>query len=928
MKKKISKSWLSLIGAFSLISIIFPFILTSCSSTSQSLPEINGSTTTPPSPESPDQGDEGTGTIPDDTVEAEPKEGIDFFYKKNGDTSDSNKITIPTTKNKWVLEKYGNVPLPWKDDKDITDDDLTYMFDYLVANLYYQRDFGARNIESNRFVNTFIKFLINNYRKYPYISFTNKTWMWNVKEVSSTTTLPNDPSSFEEKVYHIKNNHGSNFNSYADALFRPGLHRQQFLQFISYLLSQIRPGMTDIEKVIVAYQMLLSWISYGPGGPISIFSGHTGYCADYASVYALMLNIIGIPAFSVTTKYNEGQLHACTWIYVDTGNNKGPQWYVSDPTHGDQNNDVNEKQGVGYLTSINVFNASSSARAHFLSDVAKSKYEPNLDNSTFISNRFWLLPWTDWASSNPAIGKVGIGDYNYGDTGIMKPKVGELGSDELRTKMVYIDGYWYYISIPNIANANNIKLWRQKTNETYKDAKEVAIPNAIAKQILNYQALKTVNLMQFNNKLIFEASDSNNGDTPNRYLLIFDTYNGQILWESLKRININYNNSIVQSKLNLDIFNKQIQILDNAGNIVYTQKLSDQELQFILSTPNKYMTDTDIDNAHLLFSLMANIIRTGDRNNQVTIQEKQDYFNYLDQVLIEAKQTHKYNEAINLMNTAFLELEKTSSKISNKMAPIRNLNSKYYISKQNFIDYGFSFGDGLDVVLEPKDLIDGNDAKAYNIYFSPNDQDYVLLKANATSLKIVQEDFIKLGLDGPQGYYYIEYFPFGKPELARKSNKTLLEISNEPIPSSPGQIRFKENYYNTNYSINNDDWANQEFYLITDFSFNNFDNYEVEYTINFVHYDTHQINNIYQTTLNKSNPSPKRRINIASKVDESNHGLYYAQALITNIHTGEKTTLFSKSLFIMTPNDVDNFNTDIWNNLTNKIIASNRSFER
>lgn len=857
--------------------------------------------------------DDGSGsTIPDDIVDGDPIEGIDFFYLKPNDKSDANKITIPTTKNKNVLEKYGNVPLPWKPDNQITKDDLIYMFDYLVSNLYYQREFGERNIETNLFVNSFIDFLINNYTKYPYISFTNQSWIWNSKEVKgghNIKNLPNKPEYFDDEVYHVKNNYGPNFNSYGEQLLRPGRYREEFLQFFTYLFSQIRPGMTDIEKALVAYQTLLAWISYGSGGPVSVFSGHTGYCVDYASVYALMLNVLGIHAFAVLTNYNSIQMHGCTWLYIDTGNGEGKQWYVSNPTWGDDNNDVNKLQSKAYLTSVNVFNAEYSPRRYFLADVAKSQFEAFIDDGNYISNRFWSLPWTDWASNNPEIGKVGIGTYSFDGTGIMVPEVNSYGSDTPRSKMVWMDGYWYYIN-------NNSELVRQKTLDTYKQREKVEVPKEIEPLIFNYGALRTTNLMSYNNKFIFEASSSASGvSDPNRSLLIFDSYDGKILWDTKQEIKLEYYSWWKQSKLNLDIFNKKIQIIKNTGDVAYTQDLSNEDIKKLTVTDSKYLTEIELDNAYNLYTMMGNLIMVGEGNNKITQQEKDAYTQKIKSIYEESKKSKQYETAINNIKNEYDVLQSQSSKLSGEMANLRILNSDYFTTQEKFKQYGFNFGGGIDAVHEPTDLINGSDTTSFNIYFSQTkDGEYKLLKENTQLMKITESDFKQIGLNGPEGYYYVEYYPYGKPEYKRTSNITHLTYSDIEIPTSAGEIRFNENRYNTNYSQIDENWENKEFNIVTDFNFSNYSQYDLTYQINYVNYDTRIEKTIYET-----NSTIQKTINVGSKVDKTNHGLYYAKAILVDKQTQQQITLFSKSLFIMTKEDLFSFDTASWNALSDKI---------
>lgn len=82
-------------------------------------------------------------------------EGVDYFILPGKDKNNiENRITIPSTKNREIISKYGTALLPWKETSKLTDEDLLNMFNLSGIVGWKNYDLGKRMITSDKFSST------------------------------------------------------------------------------------------------------------------------------------------------------------------------------------------------------------------------------------------------------------------------------------------------------------------------------------------------------------------------------------------------------------------------------------------------------------------------------------------------------------------------------------------------------------------------------------------------------------------------------------------------------------------------------------------------------------------------------------------------------------------------------------------------------
>lgn len=95
---------------------------------------------------------------------------------------------------------------------------------------------------------------------------------------------------------------------------------------VSPAISKLNDSMSDKEKVKICVNLVTSKFSYGAGkGGFSWTSGTTGVCDDFASATLYILDVAGIPTFTVAGEVSNGG-HTWNQAYVDG------EWVIVDST--------------------------------------------------------------------------------------------------------------------------------------------------------------------------------------------------------------------------------------------------------------------------------------------------------------------------------------------------------------------------------------------------------------------------------------------------------------------------------------------------------------------------------------------------------------------------------------------------------------------
>lgn len=103
---------------------------------------------------------------------------------------------------------------------------------------------------------------------------------------------------------------------------------------VDRILSGIKPGATEYEKVKYVYDSVITGTEYDLHAPesqniCSVFLNHKSVCLGYAKATQYLLQQLGVDSFLVTGSVKKGESHAWNLVKVDG------DWYYLDATWGD-----------------------------------------------------------------------------------------------------------------------------------------------------------------------------------------------------------------------------------------------------------------------------------------------------------------------------------------------------------------------------------------------------------------------------------------------------------------------------------------------------------------------------------------------------------------------------------------------------------------
>ncbi|MFV8474310.1 hypothetical protein ACNQ2T_03290 [Mycoplasma sp. Z407A] len=293
---------------------------------------------------------------------------------------------------------YGTVPLVRKADSEITKQDLKDMFNYIIgSNDIREYDFGSRKINTNLIAYAYSEWFYENWKYFPYYSVSNVNLKF---EISS------------DRKYALK-------------VYRPlfaldwqgqSTYKESFNKFIKGGLELIKPGMKDYDKAFVLWKYTSSYLEYVLKDVLTPIEKavliQTGVCANYAHLYSLLLNVVGVIAMPIVTGQGyidpsyHGESHEVVYIKLQLPGNDHPMWYLSDATWAKDSRLQYQKTPIAYSPQNGV------SYHEFLLPIGKSYNEP-LNQSQFSNDEFFSLPWTDFFNKENDNVKYAVGPYEF-----------------------------------------------------------------------------------------------------------------------------------------------------------------------------------------------------------------------------------------------------------------------------------------------------------------------------------------------------------------------------------------------------------------------------------------------------------------------------------------------------------------------------------
>lgn len=879
-----------------------------------------------------------------------PLKDYDYFVLPGKDESvEANKITNPFTQNNNVINKWGNAPLPWRDDELITEEDIMNMFTYLT--LYAKGrtiKFGQRKIDSNLFADSYVKWIIK-YRKYfPYKSFDNPPPHFigiNAEGVLSTSinmNVLNTDEYINKTQWWISQVTWTNF----DEVYEEGNKRDEYLRFVNKLFRYVQPNMTDVEKLFLCTNFTSNWLWYSAASATSAPYDNAGVCADYANLLSFALSILDVPSFAVECGM-QANPHAIVWTYLDLDGSGTKKWYASDTTNSDQY--VQPYDVYEGLAALSVL-ASGDKRGYNLFDVGVSQFSPTDGEwRDDISNCLYGLPWSTIGQNKSSIGLASYGENNnYPDKyfSYLFLKKGEQMCTTSRN--FYINGQSYYF-VRDGSKTNGVTLYkRDLLINSQPEEVSIDLPDTYKSKFTFETSFNKDNVypplvQQYGNKIVILANGRKPSSTSannRRSLLVIETTDTGINWNSVKEFPID---SLIQG-INLNsyyIFNFDVGLdgqvrLDcgekfrylNSTNVkTVTVDLGQEFKNEVLFGSNNNNRKGDLLIAKQYYSALISAFRINDnKTGYISFKERADFYDLIDNEI--ATSTNYYDSILKIQQRYDEICEKIFA-TSAGVIPNKVLNDYYVVAKSGFDSSGFDFNN-LNIYNNPDDMISiSNAAATYDIYYSstrPSSSsdldDFTKIVADAKTPKIDNAILSENNISSADGYYYIS---IKTKESLFNTNVCQIEISDNhyqsinfgyyssSIPSS-GTTRV------TNYSDNIPNWYDDPIAF-------NFDiylsptlygtKYEYEINLKYINVDTKEIstvkdNNYFTSNFTYRNGTIKGKIDLQTAVTSANHGIYFIEITTTNKTTHASFKNYSLFQFIMTQNDYDEWDKTLW----------------
>ena len=830
-------------------------------------------------------------------------------------------------------KRWGNVLLPKIDDSQITMDHLVQMLDEHMGNTNYVKvTFGERKISSKLMADAFAKWITTRWKYFPYFGFSNPVFRINIKDENGnkiTWKLIKDFNKPEyiDKTYYVdylSTNKDEIFDYYAQKWLIPGYSKNTFIEFVNDFLNLISYDMDGIDKVMTAYFYVANILRYKDSPSIeTTIKDHIGVCADYSSLMALLLNMVGVPTLPMVTshhKINYTALHQIVWVYInDLYDGTTKKWYALDPTFAYSSGGSYGKPISFWPTNLNIDNVIF----NFNSD----PYKIYPTDPHYNSCLFFNAPWKT------------LYDNNMVET---RPIPSNLVSPEytLKSNPVYYNGYWYYYCYDdNYTGANHNKLVRSKFI-TEKNNYEVVIdfsnpknpdPNHlgfnVSEDICNlFKHFSQYNFRYhafgYNEKIVLCTNvkpDPNNNSVK---FLIIDLNTKQCKL-------INQTVDIRSSSL------KDFNFYIKDGEIYYTNNPYGPEQQtswykktyakLTLTTDEYNFLNSSSDSRSKLFRKLVSyrtiagtyLIGTDSVNN-VSEQSKRNFMQYLYDL-----EQQLNNNQITDFDAKMKELD---SKFNSFIPPIT---SQGIIKTNELCDvyqYEKSYVDTIDslpmnklILMDNLSDFNANDNNTeFDIYYSKTKEGPYTkvrdgLSVEGTGINVRLSD---IGQTSYNGYYYFEYYPYGLYSDRKKSKTFEIQVvERKTLPDYEGL--YSQSLRNTNYYVDSPNWYNNQIAL--SFKLNGMSNIQnpIDLKLKYINFDTKEISTLDTKTINGGTSSSVEIKWALDRPSQKNHGIYYVE--YTTSANNNSYKFFSNFYFHFTKNDVDNFNVSEWSSLSNLI---------
>lgn len=754
--------------------------------------------------------------------------------------------------------------------------------------------------------------------------------------------------------------------TYDTDILSPTVGQQSYLNMLWYFFSQIRPGMSDFDKFMTAFAFTVNWMSY-PSSEGYAITSNSGVCADYANMLSFLCNLVGVPAIPMASSYFNAALgHEIVWVKLNI--NGTPQWYASDPTMYDTSLSSDGTTQVSAPSPGTARNAFMNGFTPCVTNILKSTSETQFtgNGADFTYSSFWFIPWSEPYKTNSTIGEANVGNYNlFSDTNYNAPNnfffvnwennppndsaphgipSSTWTSKRRYSKFTFNNGYWYWIAsaCDEQVGSTTYKqyLLRCKSGRSNKDIEVLNIPQNY--QYLLQDKLQDVPLLQqWNNKLIFLSREK-------KQIVIVPFNQTGIDWTHAQSFNLDQSKDYtyvcdfyidldgnlhlleLNSKAqNYPWFNRdQLGWGDKDSGIKVVEHLSNDCTNFLYnySADGSDLEYGDVLDAYNYFYSLGGVYAIGTSNNEITVNEKNNYYSQLKSVLVKANKSDNSATSYSLikeMNQCFKDLQNHAFK--NNGAPLiksQLLNSAYYMTTEDFQNYGFTSLNDFMLFDSPEDFY--NDASSnsirYDVYFSnqkpTSAQDFfdhaTKIKTDAFLPKITTKE-----ISNPWGYYCVVAYPYNEPNRRVISNivQLIQQSADDYTVYTSGRLSVINSEdgitypFNTNYNPKDPNWASKTISLCLDwYTLSNFTNGKWE----VIRLDEQGQSHVVQSGTAASYNTNK--IIELGSITEENHGLYYIKAT-----TDHGVTLYSNFDLLLTQQDCQNWNASVWVKAVNAV---------
>lgn len=907
-------------------------------------------------------------------------QGIDWFVENGKDPNVlENRITLVTTTNENIIKKYGNVPLPWKEDNKITQQDLVNMFSYKA--MAYIKDismsFGQRKIFNNELANAYVEWNTTQRKYLPYVAesrgnyfFKNRTDTIDGKTVDIDNWNDNDVKSLSDKIFNhnwvVDGTTHSGFSTYTGInntnwFLENNEQRKIFEEFLWTLMSRLQPNMTELDKFMIAYDCVENWLRQGSdawGSPdvlstnMGINPKHQGVCTTFGGLLSFALNAVGIKAIGIQTQNAEDPSHYNTWVYLDiTGNDKeeNKKWYQSDPLWS-----IHLLQDETYYG-----NSAITKNLQLEADAKKLMlFDPSINRTTlndtfkdqrfngraqFTHNRISNLIWTTPYKEN----KVSFGNKTYYKN---TPWALNDSANELRSKYVFIKGHWYYL-----CKESGKQLHLKKV--TYKGFdKQITKSENVDDKLGDYKALILKQdavplMMQINNKVVFVENNTKNENKKMIIVDIDENNNDNLFdWNSKKEFDLSSAKSNIEN-MNLKnliisnfVYEKTKNIIKIFGkeNISYSTKreftLDLKEFNFELDN-KKQKSSFDVWKSAEHIKIEAGNWAVNDIGyNNYSLKEKQDFYKEIDNIVANSKSINNANENYQKLLTLYKSNKEKASKKVNDILPSKLLNTEYTITKNTFEKYGFNFEiEGLTSRIDLPEIHNMNNDVLFDIYYKkdkPLDNEYngfQKIVSDSTKSKINKNNIPTDSIldKDPTGYYYLELKSKTNPEKKIKTKITYLKQIDENqnrLDKGNGLLSLINakkdftNYNNEGSSYHQGGWWNSDnISLSIDFN-NAYSLINSQYagakiSLKYLNPESKELKTLKEINVSYGSQKTINQLNYLGSINDTNHGIYFVELNVLDNNSKTVSTIYSNFVNLYTQKDINNFNMKTWANL-------------